>query len=118
MKILFYNHQGKISGAERIILLILKRLDRSLFSPLMVCPKEDSMAVETAKLGVPCRTVKEFEARFTLRPDKLLRYFASFVGTLRQLRAEIFIEKPDFIHANTIRSGLVATTASVGTKIP
>ena len=81
MKILFYNHQGKVSGAERVILLVLKRLNRDLFEPVMVCPTTDTMAKETAKLGVPCRTIDQFEARFTVRPDKLMRYFASFVRT-------------------------------------
>ncbi len=118
MKILFYNHQGKVSGAERVILLVLKRLNRSVFNSVMVCPGSDTMAEETAKLGVRCRTINQFEARFTVRPDKLLRYFASFIQTFGQLRAEIRDEKPDVIHANSIRSGLVATTASAGMKIP
>ncbi|HEX8288571.1 MAG TPA: glycosyltransferase family 4 protein [Pyrinomonadaceae bacterium] len=118
MKILFYNHQGKVSGAERVILLVLKRLNRSFFEPLMVCPATDSMADETRRLGVPCRTVNEFEARFTVRPDKLMRYFFSFVRTIKELRAEISGAKPDVIHANSIRSGLVATAASIGTKVP
>ncbi len=118
MKILFYNHQGKVSGAERVILLVLKRLNRDLFEPVMVCPATDTMAEETAKLGIPCRMINQFEARFTVRPDKLMHYFASFVQTLRQLRAEISREEPAVIHANSIRSGLVATAASAGMKIP
>jgi L-malate glycosyltransferase len=118
MKILFYNHQGKVSGAERIILLILKRLDRSLFTPVMVCPATDTMHEETAKLGIPCIKINQFDARFTLRPDKLIRYFFSFSQTLRRFRDALRREKPDLIHANTIRSGLVATAASVGLKIP
>ncbi len=118
MKILYYNHQGKVSGAERVILLVLKHLNRKEFDPLMICPTTDTMAEETAKLGVPCRTIKQFEARFTVRPDKLIGYFASFVQTLRQLRAEIHSANPNLIHANSIRSGLVATAASAGMKIP
>jgi glycosyltransferase involved in cell wall biosynthesis len=118
MKILFYNHQGKVSGAERIILLILKRLDRNLFTPIMVCPATDTMYLETIKLGIPWIKVDPFEARFTVRPDKLISYFFSFSQTIRQFRAKLRRERPDLIHANTVRSGLVATTASVGLKIP
>jgi L-malate glycosyltransferase len=118
MKVLFYNHQGKVSGAERVVLLILKRLDQKRFEPLMVCPKTDLMFSETEKLGVPCRPIDQFEARFTLRPDKLFAHFLSFFKTIRQLRAEIKKTQPDLIHANTIRSGLVATMSSIGTKIP
>jgi glycosyltransferase involved in cell wall biosynthesis len=118
MKILFYNHQGKVSGAERVVLLILKRLNRSLFTPVMVCPANGEMAEETTKLGVGRRSIEQFEARFTTRPDKLLRYLFSFLRTLRQLRAEIVKENPDVIHANGTRSALAATAASTGMKIP
>ncbi len=118
MKILFYNHTGKVSGAERIILLVLKRMNRHKFAPVMVCPATDTMALEAAKLGVPCRKIEQLEARFTVRPDKLLRYFGSFLKTFRQLRRVIKTEQPDIIHANSTRSGLGATLASTGTKIP
>lgn len=118
MKILFYNHQGKVSGAERVVLLILKRLNRNAFTPVMVCPATGEMAKETAKLGVGCRSIEQLEARFTARPDKLLRYFFSFLRTLRQLRVEIAAENPDVIHANGARSALAATAASAGMKIP
>ena len=118
MKILFYNHQGKVSGAERVVLLILKKLNRSRFEPVMVCPKTDTMLAETKKLGVLCQTIDQLEARFTVRPDKLLYFFASFIKTIRQLRAEIINTQPDLIHAVSIRSGLVATTASFGTNVP
>ena len=68
MKILFYNHQGKVSGAERVTLLVLKKLNRSDFEPVMVCPETGAMAEETKKLGVPCQTVNQLEARFTFAP--------------------------------------------------
>jgi glycosyltransferase involved in cell wall biosynthesis len=118
MKILFYNHQGKVSGAERVVLLILKRLNRQKFEPLMVCPKEGTMAEETEKLGVHCHQIEQFEARFTLCPDKLLVYFLSFIRTIRRLRREITKNQPDLIHANTVRAGLVATMSGIGLKIP
>lgn len=118
MKILFYNHQGKISGAERVVLLILKRLDRNGFTPLMVCPETGAMQEEAEKLGVICKTVDELEARYTLRPDKLPVYIASFFKTIRQLKTEIKNFQPDLIHAVSVRSGLAATMASVGTRVP
>ena len=118
MKILFYNHTGKVSGAERIILLILRRLNRRRFSPVMVCPANDNLVEAVSELGVPCQTIEPLEARFTARPDKLLRYIYSFFKIIRQLRARITEASPDLIHANSIRAGLVATGASFGTKIP
>lgn len=118
MKILFYNHQGKISGAERVILLILKRLDQSSFESMMVCPEVGAMQEETKKLGVACETIDELEAKFTMRPDRLFLYFISFIKTIQQLRSEIFKSEPNLIHAVSTRSGLAATMASIGTEIP
>lgn len=119
MKILFYNHQGKISGAERVVLLVLKRLNRRVFEPVMICPKEENgMFAEVEKLNVECRAIQPLEARFTLRPDKLVGYLVSLVKTIRQLRAAIKNTNPDLIHAVSTRSGIAATMASVGTKIP
>jgi L-malate glycosyltransferase len=118
MKILFYNHQGKISGAERVVLLILKRLNRSVFELVMVCPETDAVSAEMKKLDVLFQPIDQLEARFTLRPDKLFFYFVSFIKTIWQLRAAIRHNQPDLIHAVSTRSGLAATVASVGMKIP
>jgi glycosyltransferase involved in cell wall biosynthesis len=115
-KILFYSHTGTVSGAENMLLMALKRIDRRRFAPLAVCPAEGSLAIQVAELGVPVKTIDPLEARFTWRPDLLFRYLGSFVGTYRQLRAAIKDSKPDLIHANSIRAGLAATAASVATK--
>ncbi len=40
MKILFYNHTGQVSGAEHLLLMILSRLDREQFDPIVVCPEQ------------------------------------------------------------------------------
>jgi L-malate glycosyltransferase len=118
MKILFYNHTGKVSGAERILLLALKRLNRDRFEPLVVCPSTDTLAEEVERLGIPCRTLDQLEARFTLRVDFLIKYLFSFYQTIKQLRGRISEANPDLIHANSVRAGLVALAASVGSGIP
>lgn len=118
MKILFYNHTGKVSGAERMILLVLRRLNRRRFSTVVVCPANDTMAEEVREIGVVCRTINQLEARFTVRPDRLILYLLSFLRTIGQMRRAIRDEKPDLIHANSIRSGLAATAASAGMKMP
>ena len=114
MKILFYNHTGKASGAERLLLMILSRLDRGRFEPVVVCPDEGSLAGMVSDLGVPRETVAGLEARFTWRFDYLLRYLKSFYRVISQVRRAIIRIKPDLIHANSVRSGLVATAATLG----
>ena len=114
MKILFYNHTGQVSGAERVLLMILARIDRDSFKPIMVCPDHDSLSDLVSRLGVPVEIVAGLEARFTWQVSDLARYCKSFFHVLGQLRARVAVIKPDLIHANSIRAGLVATAATFG----
>ena len=78
MKILFYNHTGQVSGAERVLLMILARLDQRRFDPVVICPEEGPLLSMATSLGVPVQSVPGLEARFTWRVDRLLRYLKSF----------------------------------------
>lgn len=118
MKVLFYNHTGEVGGAERLLLLILGRLDRRRFDPVVVCPAEGPLREMVAKLGVPCETVGLLRARFTWRVDRLLRALVSLRGAVRELREQVIKAGPDLVHANSIRAGLVATAATVGLEVP
>jgi glycosyltransferase involved in cell wall biosynthesis len=114
MKILFYNHTGKVSGAERLLLMILAGLDRGVIDPVVACPEQESLAKLVSDLDVRVETVPGLEARFTWRVDQLVRYLGSFYQVISQVRRTITRVKPDLIHANSIRSGLVATAATIG----
>lgn len=114
MKILFYNHTGQVSGAERLLLMILAQLDRDVVDPVVVCPDQDSLAEMVTELGVPVETVGALEARFTWQVNHLTRYCKSFLGVIRQFRRRVITLKPDLIHANSVRAGLVATAATYG----
>ena len=114
MRVLFYNHTGQVSGAERILLMILSRLDRDAFESAVICPDELALQEMVGKLGIPVHSVNPLEARFTWRVDYLIRYLKSFFGVIRQLRQRVKTFQPDLLHANSIRAGLVATTATLG----
>src|SRR5438132_5853626 len=114
MKVLFYNHTGNVSGAERVLLLALKRLNRDAIEPLVVCP-EGELLLECKQLSVPVRAILELQARFTLRPDKLAVYILSLLKTVRELRNEVLRARVDAVHANSIRAGLAALIATIGT---
>src|SRR2546422_3075096 len=117
-KILFYNHTGQISGAERVLLMIVERLDRCRFEPVVLCPASGRLMRMTTDLGVKTVRLDPLEARFTWRPERLIRYVASFVRVIRAARAAIIGETPDVIHANSIRAGLVMSAATVGLGVP
>jgi glycosyltransferase involved in cell wall biosynthesis len=118
MRILFYNHTGQASGAERLLSMILARLDHENFEPTMVCPESGALAKMVADLGVTVETVSTLQARFTWRLDHLARYCKSFYEVMRQLRRKVTVTKPDLVHANSIRAGLVATAATFGLGTP
>src|SRR5260370_10452103 len=114
MKILFYNHTGKVSGAERVLLMILSGLDRRRFDPVVLCPAYGRLVEMVDELKVRRVEVRTLEARFTWRVDRLLKYFASFVRLFRAARAAVVDEAPGVIHANSIRAGLVMSTCTIG----
>lgn len=118
MKILFYSHTGIVSGAENILLLALKRLNRKRFTPSAICPADGNLADKISELGIPCQTITPLEARFTWRVDLLFKYLLSFWLTFKQLRNAIIKFEPDLIHANSIRAGLAATAAGIFTGKP
>ncbi len=69
-------------------------------------------------LNVPCAAVDQLNARFTWRIAALICYFASFVSTIRQVRARVRENEPELIHANSVRAGLVISAATLGLGIP
>lgn len=117
MKILFFNHTGTISGAEGVLLLILRRTDRKAFEPVLVCPGPSPLMSAVQQLGVRSIGLNELKARFTWRPDLFLGYLNSIRNVMMQFRKIIRTEAPDLIHANSIRAGLVATLATVGLRV-
>jgi glycosyltransferase involved in cell wall biosynthesis len=118
LKILFYNHTGQVSGAERVLLLILARLNRNRFEPVLLSPSSGPLQKEARMLNVPCANVDQLEARFTWRLAALLRYFSSFVATIGQVRVRVREQRPALIHANSVRAGLVISAATFGLGIP
>ncbi|HEX7723781.1 MAG TPA: glycosyltransferase family 4 protein [Pyrinomonadaceae bacterium] len=117
MKILFYNHTGHVSGAERVLLMTLAGLDRSV-DCVVLCPADGQLIRMINDLRIKTTGMDPLAARFTWRPDLLIRYFASFARVIRMARAAVVREVPDLIHANSIRAGLVMSAATVGLGIP
>jgi glycosyltransferase involved in cell wall biosynthesis len=118
LKILFYNHTGQVGGAERLLLAILARLDRTAFDATVICPDSGGLRKMVAELGVRNEALVDLKARFTWRVDLLVQYLKSFIHVIVELRKKIIRVNPDLIHANSVRAGLVATFATLGLGKP
>ena len=118
MRVLYYNHTGQVSGAERVLLFTLARLNGAHFAPVVICPASGPLKEMVTELGVSCEEVDSLKARFTWRVDRLLNYLGSFFGLVRQVRSQVIRVDPDLIHANSVRAGLVATAATIGLRLP
>ena len=114
-RIVYVNHTGKVSGAEKVLLHMLRGLDRECYEPFVLCPAEGDLLRMAKAEGVSCSVVPELNARFTTRPAQLIRYIVALFGIMSALRREIRKSNPDFVHANTVRAGIAATIATIGT---
>jgi glycosyltransferase involved in cell wall biosynthesis len=118
VKILFYNHTGKVSGAERVLLMILSRLDSKRFQSVLLCPADGSLEAMAKNASIRTVVSQPLQARFTRRPDQLIQYLSSLVRIVGEARVHIRREAPDVIHANSVRAGLVMSAATVGLRMP
>jgi len=100
------------------MLMILAGLDRSGFQASVICPQEGTLTKLCRESGVPVDNIETLQARFTWKPSTLVKYLKSFFQVVFELRRKLIDAAPDLIHANTIRAGLAATTATLGTRIP
>jgi L-malate glycosyltransferase len=114
MKILFVNHTGKVSGAERVLLAIAERLHA--FTLRLLSPAGDLLEGALAR-GIECSVMDQVTARFTWRPDRLIAHLNSFRKAILQIHRAVKAWKPDLIHANTVRAGIAATVATAGMPV-
>jgi glycosyltransferase involved in cell wall biosynthesis len=115
-RIVFVNHTGLVSGAERVLVSMLRAIDRTRNDPFVLCPAEGGLAEMVRNECVPCFSIPLITARFTRRFDRLIRDFMSLTRVIVAMRQRISELNPDVIHANSIRAGVVATLATMGTR--
>jgi L-malate glycosyltransferase len=114
-RIVFYTHTGQVSGAEKMLLLLIAHLPRSAFNSVLICPESGALSGAATKLGIQVYASSAINARYTYNPVLFIRYVWSMLGSLRALRSRFVSLRPDIIHANTVRAGIVATVATAGT---
>jgi glycosyltransferase involved in cell wall biosynthesis len=117
MKVCYYNHTGKVSGAEKVLFTLLANLGPG-FETSLIAPETPQIRAFCLKHGIRHLPVDELRARFTMNPFLLARYaFSGFQG-ISQVRRLVRQIAPDVLHANSTRAGMVACLATLGRKTP
>jgi glycosyltransferase involved in cell wall biosynthesis len=107
--VLYLNHTGEMSGAERSLLTLLEGLPDAV-SPVVTCP-EGRFAREVASLGVPVEAVAGTDASLRLHPIHTPRAIGEMVASAWRVRRIARSLQADLVHANSIRAGLIAGLA-------
>jgi len=96
--ILFVEFVSKISGAEVCLLNLLRRLDRTQFRPIVVCPEEGPLTDALQDLGIKIRIVNMSRlTRYNIRD--LLSYVVNYVTVVYHLVGIIQEDNIALVHA-------------------
>ncbi|MDB5076021.1 MAG: hypothetical protein JWO42_2200 [Chloroflexi bacterium] len=110
MRLLFYNQAPEISGAERSLLSIMGGAVKSGHDVVLSAPA-GPLTDEAQRKSITVVPADHLVLGFTRNPLVMLRYAMHALGRAWGLRKTIRNVRPDVIHANSIRAGLIAALA-------
>ncbi len=113
VRVAYVNHTGAVSGAEVVLMNMVRGLDRSAYEPVVICPAEGELARQLEEEGVPWMPLPAVQARFTWRPDRLWDAAKSLARSIQALRHTLRRIDPEIVHANSVRAGMVTSLASI-----
>lgn len=117
-RILYVNHVGQISGAERVLQNLLNNLDRTKFEPCVAAPQEGRLLEELRKIGIPVYPIETPLLFRSNNPFKLMKYIPQFWKITKRLKTIVQQEKIDLIHANSFSAHLYSILAAKITHRP
>jgi glycosyltransferase involved in cell wall biosynthesis len=107
--VLYVNQTAQVSGAERSLLTLLAHLPDAPGATI-ACPKGD-LYREVRRLGLPLLPIPGTDASFRLHPVHTSRALLQLRRSSRAVRSRVRALRPEVIHANTTRAGLIALSA-------
>jgi L-malate glycosyltransferase len=110
MRILFVNHTGSRSGAENAMLRLLDGIGPE-HERAVACPPDGGLKSALEQRGFEQLDLPGSEISLQLHPVKTLRGLASLLRSGLALRMIARRWGADVIHANSVRSGLIAIIA-------
>ena len=106
MRVLFLNDTSLISGAERCLLDLLAELDAEV-EPIVVCPR-GPLFDAVAALGITVVAAPAVTGSLRLHPLHTVLALAGIARAAVRVRRVAARRRVDLIHANTLRSSLIA----------
>lgn len=118
IKVLFVSHSSGMWGAERSLLLLLKNLNRNLFEPIVVLPRNGPLEEEMLQLNIKIYEIASpWWVRIRNHKDSFIRRMLQEIKAIVRLYRVIKEEKIDVIYTNTIVN-FSGAIAGVVTKKP
>jgi len=116
VKVLFANHTSQVSGAERSLLALIRALPPD-YTPVLACPN-GALSQAGRELGVPVQLIDGTDASLRFHAVHTTRALYHAGSTARELARISREVEPDVLHANSIRTGLIAATAASRASVP
>lgn len=116
IRIAYVNHTGAVSGAEVVLMNMVRGLNRCVYEPVAICPPESDLARLLQSENIECLPLPPVQARFTWHPVKLWKSVISFTRTIFALRHALRRLNPEIIHANSLRAGIAVSLACVASR--
>jgi glycosyltransferase involved in cell wall biosynthesis len=110
VRVLFANHTSQISGGEWALLDLLAGLPANVY-PIVACPR-GPLADAVGTLGIPVATVVGTDVSLRLHPLHTPRGVAHVLLTGVALKRLAKRTAAHLIHANSIRTGLMAAVSA------
>ena len=100
-KILYINGTSEIGGSDLNLLDLVKNLNRSKFTPLIVLPFPGPLVDKFKELKAEVIFVDMSVVKRTYNPIRISSYLLNFLPTVIRLKKLIKDEKIDLVHTNT-----------------
>lgn len=110
MKVLYVNHTGQVSGAERSLLDLLGGIALEV-DARVACPHDGPLSAAASALGVHVLRIVGTDGSLKLHPAETPRAVATLGCAAIQVAHHARAFGADLVHANSIRAGIVAVAA-------
>jgi len=110
MRVLYANHTSRMSGGELSLLGLLDALPGDL-DAVVACP-EGELSAALRERDVEVLPIRAAEGSLRAHPVRTPRAIAEMARASAELRRVAARLRPDLVHANSIRAGLICVGAS------